>query len=496
MAVDSKHPSYTKHVRDWQACRDVYEGQSAVVCRDGGKRYLPPTQGQLIDMKEKPEIGKANYEAYRDRALMGGFFSNAIDLFLGLLWHGPTKFELGPLESLFGENRPATFGGETLTQLLRSMHVEAMKTGRLGLIGDLPGGEETTAAPQPYIELYETEQIINWDDGGKDLPRSKLNLVVLDESTWERTADLGWEHKCYYRVLWLGKLAQNEATGTYRAGKVEGSISFSPTSLEQPNVRLKPLDEIPFVFVSPKSLTTRIEPPPLIDLVRRVLALYRMDADYRQHLHMCGQDTLVTSGASEDEVKSVGAGAHIALQNPDAKAYFIGVESQGLAETRAAIENDQALCAKNAGELLSDNSKQRESGDALSERTGRKGASLNDIADMCAEGLQRMLRILAKWLGHSPAEVEQIKVIPNKKFGTPEFKADELLKLVQTAVLNGPITIKSIYDWQVAHGFPAAPTWEDYQKEKRSELETMADLLPMPPPKPGDDDEEEDDAAE
>jgi hypothetical protein len=500
MAVNSHHPSYDARLKDWQACRDVYEGQSAVVCREDGKRYLPPTTGQLIDMKERPDIGQKNYCAYRDRALLSGFFSDAIDMFMGLLWHRPTMFELGPLESIFGENRPATGTGESLAQLLRRMHVEAMTTGRLGLLGDLPA--EESATPQPYIELYETEQIVNWNDGVRELGRAKLNLVVLDESASEMQLDLSWQPKCYHRVLWLGSLAGLESSGSYSVARFEGTEAFDPSKALRPAVLQRPLDEIPFVFVSTKSLTMRIEPPPLISLARAVLALYRMDADYRQHIHSCGQDTLVTSGAAEDEVKSVGAGAHIPLANPDAKAYFIGINSQGLAETRQAIENDRVLCQKKAGELLADNSKQRQSGDALAEMTGRKGASLMDIALMCAEGLQRMLRILAKWLGASPTEIETIKVIPNTKFGTPTFASAEMKALVEAYVLGAPITLKSIHEYNVAHGYTNL-TWDDMIAEKRDEAELLADLMPMPPPAPNDgegddnsdDSKEEDDAA-
>lgn len=489
MAVNSRHPSYDRHIRDWEACRDVYDGQSAVVARDCGKRYLPPTRGQLIDMQQQPKIGDENYKAYRDRALLSGFFSDAIDMFLGLLWHRPTTFELGPLEALYGESKPATGAGESLAQLLRRMHVECMVTGRPGLLGDLPAEESTT--PQPYIEMYQAEQIVNWNDGARELGRAKLNLVVLDESTSVMRPDLSWEPKCYHRVLWLGTVAGLESSGAYSAARFEGSVGFEPEkAIEKfdPAVRNKPLDEIPFVFVSPKSLTTCIESPPLITLARMVLALYRMDADYRQHIHMCGQDTLFTRGIPDDKVTSVGAGAHINSEAPDADAKFIGINSQGLAETRQAIENDRILCQKKAGELLADNSKQRQSGEAMAEQTGRKGASLTAIADMCAEGLQRMLRIIAKWLGASPAEVETIRVIPNHEFGTPAFVPAEMKALVEAYVLGAPITLESIHQYNVAHGYTKL-TWEDMIAAKRSEVEMLGDLLPMPPPNPDDTDD-------
>src|SRR6185295_10872376 len=117
-----------------------------------------------------------------------------------------------------------------------------------------------------------------------------------------------------------------------------------------------------------------------------VLALYRMDADYRQCLHMQGQETLVTIAADDGEVSSVGAGAHINIKNPNGKAEFIGLSGAGLGEMRQAIENEMSRCAKKAGELLADQSKQVQSGEAIALSTGRKGTKLIDIALTAAEG--------------------------------------------------------------------------------------------------------------
>lgn len=493
MSVESRHPDYQLHVQDWEACRDVYDGQSSVRRRDGGQRYLQPTRGMHIDGMRNGELGWKNYQAYLSRALLSGFFTDAVDTFMGMLWHRPTTFELGMLESYFGDDKPATSEGESLRQLLRRMHVEALVAARMLLMGELPGEETTTVAP--YLCLYRAEKATNWDDGEFELGRRVLNLVVLDESGFVRNSALDWEWKKRFRVLQLGKLEENEETGKYLQARVdEGSDSIA---FEAPTLRTRPLDQIPALFVGCKSTTTEIDTPPLLALANAVLALFRMDADYRQQIHMQGQDTLFTKGVPRENITGVGAGAIIWSDNPQADAKFIGVSAAGLAETRQAIENDRALCAKKAGEMLADNSKQRESGDALAERTGRKGASLLDIAQTCAAGLQQMLRIMAKWLGASPAQIEEIKVIPNVEFGTPKFEAEDLKKLVEVFVLNGPITLESIYKWSVAHGFPLPPTWEEFIAVKRSERELLEDLMPMPAPTPGDEDpaDEETDAA-
>jgi hypothetical protein len=492
LAVESKHPDYDLHQQDWEACRDVYHGQSAVRRRDKGQRYLPPTRGQLIDWDENGGIGRKTYEAYRDRALLGGFFSDAVDAFVGMLTHRPTVFELGVLEQYFGDDKPATSCGETLKQLHRRMLAESLVAGRHLVMGDLPAEESTT--PAPYLELYKAEQIINWDDGAWQLQRRVLNLVVLDESGNVKQADLSWKWEQRYRVMQLGSLAGNEPSGAYHAAVVQPG-ELNPAAFTAPTIRRTPLDQIPAVFIGTKGTTVEVDDPPLIALARRVLALYRMDADWRQQLHIQGQDTLFTKCV--DDVTAVGAGAHIKTDNPKADAKFIGVNSAGLSEVREAVQKEETLCAKKAGEMLADNSKQRESGDALAERAGRKGASLMDIAQTCAAGLQQMLRIMAKWLGATPAQIDAIKVIPNDKFGTPMFVTEDMKKLVEAYVLGAPITLQSIHEYNVAHGYTTL-TWEEMIAAKRTEVDLLADMLPMPAPTPGaeEDDSEEEAAAE
>jgi hypothetical protein len=490
MPVESKHPSYTGHIRDWEACRDVYHGQSAVKARDGGKRYLPPTMGMILDgMRGREDVGAKNYATYLERAKLDGFFADAIDFFLGLLWHAPPVFDLQPtLEAVFGKGQPATSDGENLTQLLRRMHVEQMVTGRLGLLADMPAEESST--PTPYIELYPTESIINWDDGARQLARRSLNLVVIDESGYVLRPSLDWEMEKRYRVLVLGSPLENEEKAVYRFAVVKEGGALDPTALQKPALRGRPLEELPFVFCGTKGTTTCVDDPPFLALVNSVIAVYQQYADYRQSLHVQGQDTLVTIGAEKDEVVSVGAGAHINISNPKGDAKFIGISADGLGEVRQAIENERMQAAKKAGEMLADNSKQRESGEALVERGGKKGASILDIANTSAEALQRILRIVAKWMGAGEAEVNKITVTPNRKFGTPKLVVKDLLEMVQAYVLNAPITLQSIHEHNVAHG-GSTLTWDELIAAKRSEVELLADLLPMPAPAPGEEDEDE-----
>lgn len=480
MPVESRHPDYQGHIRDWEACRDVYDGQTAVRARELGHRYLPPTTGQWLDgMGNEQMPGQRAYAAYRDRALLSGFFADAMDTFMGMLWHRPPTLELGPLEQYFGDGKPATADGRTLMQLLRCIHAEQLTIGRCGLLGDLPAVEATT--PAPYIELYTAESIINWNDGVRVLARRMLNLVVLDECGPIMRESLDWEHRQQYRVLALGPVPTLEESGVYQVAVVRQAGALDTSALEAPTVFGKTLDEIPFVFVGAKSITTAIDQPPFIALAHSVLALWRMDADYRLSLHLNVGDTLMTKCADKDEVTSVGPGAHINIANPKGDAKFIGMSGNGLGEMRQALENEQVRCAKRAGEMLAENSKARESADAQAHRTGVKGTRLIDIALTAADGLQKMLRILARWLGASDAEAEKIVVTPNKEWASMQFASKTLMELVQAYVLGAPITLESIHAYNVQHGYTTL-TWDEMVAAKRDEAELISDLLPMPPP--------------
>jgi hypothetical protein len=204
------------------------------------------------------------------------------------------------------------------------------------------------------------------------------------------------------------------------------------------------------------------------------LAIYRLEADYRQALFMQTQDTLFTKGFPEDKEKPlrVGAGGRIHSpvgQNADAK--YIGVTSQGLPELRTARDNDLKMAASKAGELMDASSRARESGTALEMRIGSKTATMNEIAISAGEGLQRALRDCAMWMGIS--DLDSIVVKPNFEFSSREFASMEFKNLVETKMLGGPISWSAIHKWSAERGGPG----KDLSfKELMAEIEREAIL--------------------
>src|SRR6185295_12082160 len=156
---------------------------------------------------------------------------------------------------------------------------------------------------------------------------------------------------------------QNTSDKIYKQAVVEsesGTPALDPQVFFPPVFRGKPMEEIPFIIINSCDINSSVDYPPLIGLGRLCMAIYKMEADYRQNLFMQGQDTLITIGGiidpetgdanlgtTQDGVR-VGAGARIDL-NMGGDAKYIGVQSQGLPEQRQALDADKKAAQAKSG---------------------------------------------------------------------------------------------------------------------------------------------------
>lgn len=514
MALDSTHPRYNEMLPDWEQMRDVFKGQRHV--KDKGPKYLPPTKGMRLDGygQPAPTNGAINYglEAYNSyllRAVLPDYVSDAVEAFIGLLCSQPAQFELPPQMEDMRDN--ASSLGESLELLLRRIYEEQLVTGRLGLLLDLPKVPDP-AKPMPYIALYIAEAIRNWDDNeiNEDVAEAKLNMVLLDESGWKREG-FEWRAVVKYRILQLGDGMQGgvseaeleddvpQAPGVHMTGVFEeaaGTIpEYNQELLIAPMIRGVTLDEIPFVFVNSKDIVANPDMPPLLSLCNQCLTIYRGEADYRQNLFMQGQDTLVVKGdlkrtASSDpnelqpsrgnqlndsEPLRTGAGSMIHLDSgPGVGAEYIGIDSQGLAEQRTALENDRARAEEKSGKLSTSTNNGLESGEALKTRIGSQTASLTQIAKTGAAALEWILKVAAKWMGADP---DAVKVTPNLEFTNFQMDGGTLLQIVQAKNQGAPLS------WESIHGLAAEGglTKLDFESEKELlDKETAEAIAKMP----------------
>lgn len=513
-SLDGTHPEYDCRLAQWERCQDALAGQDAVKKRDEGKRYLPPTAGMILDGMGGPhQLGYCNYKAYLCRAHFYGYYSEGVDLALGMLWNKPPVIEGikdTPLDYLLTR---ATHEGESLERLLYRINEAQISTGRIGLLADMPSGE-TAGVPQPYISIYCETAITNWDAGYTgQLATESLNLVVLNESGPRRKNVFEWEDYSQYRVLSLGKLETNEQNGVYYQGiytlEGGGPPDFDPAAMFTPVVQGRVLDEIPFVCINANSTTMCPQDPPMLSLADLCFHLYRLQADYSQELHGQTSATLVTKGlvkpaGKEKEPVRIGAGGHVDLGSSDsAEAYFLELSGKGLPEMRQAVESAKQLARERSGEIVDQSSRGRESGNSLEQRISVRTATLHSIAQHGAEGLQKLLRIMAKWLNMSEQQIADIKVTPNTVFAKPTFSGIELEALTKAKMSGGAIIpYAAIHAYLVARGFTTQSfdefktAWES-DKEIETQMQTtkaegegmtakaVADAQPKPTPSPG-----------
>jgi hypothetical protein len=481
------HPSYTERMPDWIQMRDTWSGQRAV--KSKGLAYLPASDGMIKDGLYQGGKGANAYHAYLTRAVFHSFVADAVDTMNGMMWTKPPRFDLPESGAMDYLKHKATNEGEGLHHLLRAINRQQLITGRLGLLVDLPANE-TVDEPRPYISMYHAEKIINWDAGFRgESDVETTNLVVLDESGPKRQGLFQWIDTTQFRVLMLGDPENNENEGVYRFGVFTGEAGGSPTYLSDQmrtaTSRGTPFDHIPWVFINANSTTSTVCEPPILGLSDLTLALYRLEADYRQALFMQTQDTLFTKGFDHDKENPlrIGAGGHIHARSDKADAKWIGVTSEGLPQLALARDTDLKMCASKAGELMDASSRARESGTALEMRIGSKTATMHEIAIAGAEGLQRALRDVGQWIGLKESELEKIVVIPNTEFASREFAAMDFKNIVETKMLGGAVSWRAIHKWSAERGGPGKDlTFDEMMKQIVDEGILQDVLAPAPDP--------------
>jgi ribosomal protein L30E len=437
--LDSKHPMYCEFIPDWVIMTDTYRGERVI--KDKGQEYLPATSGMVEDGMATNDAGKKAYDAYKLRAYFHEVVKDAVTAAIGVMYNKPPVIELpAKMEPL---REKATVTGESLNLLLRRINEAQLVDGRFGLLADV----ESDAPPGtlPYISTYAASSIINWDTGStKDF--SNLNLVILNESGNIRQKSFEWKFQKKFRVLILGDTLENEeGPAKYKVGVFIDTLTFVEGELITPSISGKSLEEIPFVFVNSKDLTSTPDDPPLLGLAKLALVLYRSEADYRQNLFMQGQDTLVIkggeAGSDADDNVRVGAGATIHV-NVQGDAKYIGVSANGLSEQRQAIENDQSGADRSGAQILENKGGQKETGEALKVRVHAKTATLNQIAISGGAALEQMLKMMAVWVGANP---EEVKVYPNLDFVDDELGGQTLVEYMTARTLGAPLTKQSIH---------------------------------------------------
>ena len=143
---------------------------------------------------------------------------------------------------------------------------------------------------------------------------------------------------------------------------------------------------------------------------------------------------------NEGESVRTGAGAVLDLSvGGDAK--YIGVNSQGLAEERQALDADHRRAEEIALKLL--DKKSSESGEALIARKDSQTASITQIAKTSCAALETILKMMAEWMSLNPDEVI---VTPFTEFGDTTITAKDVADMRTAKTMGAPISNETIHE--------------------------------------------------
>lgn len=435
-----RHPQYDKFLSKWTRCRDAADGTDAV--KEKGELYLPRLHGQTT----------AEYNAYKKRALYVNVTARTLNSLVGLVTHRAPDLIYPPaMEAHFKDvdNR-----GTEFPQLFRWCVNDVLLVGRIGLFVDFPveGG-------RGYINAYAAENIINW---GIDNRTYKLNMVLLQEHLYEPASTIleGQEFSLTsvlrIRALFLDK------NGVYRVrvykqkarGGNPSTISLEFEEEFTPNINGRPLDFIPFTFITPFGIDTALYKPPMLDIADINLSHYRSSADLEHGRHFTALPVPVVSGLDSDKELRIGSQTAWILPDPAAKAYYLEFEGKGLESLEKALKEKMEQMALFSTRLMDTSTRGSESPDSVKMRHASDAATLVDIARAVENGLTRSFTILKDLEGHDGELVIRL----NKNFLAMKLTAAELRELTKS-YLEGAID-QQTYLWNLQRGDLTPPTGE------------------------------------
>lgn len=446
MGIDDKHPDFISQLGNWIQLHDVYEGEKEI--KRKRLDYLPATEAMLQDGMTTPSApGWKDYEGYLTRAYFHDHFRDAVKAMVGMLHMKPAVIKLPPKLAPMVDK--ATIQGEGLQMLMRRINEAQLVYGRCGLLVDAPTGADPYTA-LPYLSFYDPQRIINWDAGREDEGRNQLELVVLDESGFQREG-FTWVSERKHRILTRGIPESLESGWTRPSPEDNFSVCVKvndmsmpiPSDFIFPQIAGRQLNEVPFVFIGCNDLVPQPDMPPLLGLSNLCLTIYRAEADYRQTLFMQGQNTLVVVGPAGDTDTQLRVGAKgLIWLKIGSSAEYIGVSATGLGEMRQSLKTDMDAAAAAGVAFMDVGNARGESGEALRIRVAARTTTISAVAQSAGAGLEQALKLCATWVGEDPDEVS---VTPQTDFADQNVAGAALLAFMQAKQLGLPLSLKSMH---------------------------------------------------
>jgi len=465
------HPLYTKFRPTWKKQRDTVNSEEHIKevalsqvsswlgkgCMSGNSiprtfnQYLRPKDGHISS-----DNGAMQYNNYIWRAKWYPFPLDTHNQALGMINNQPSSFELTP--NLEYMEFDATANQESLLTVLSEINSQQITVSRIGMLGEV-----TNDPIEPFNNVfYNAENIVDW--------RVSIDEKGEEVVTWVKLlTDEVIDNKKVFLILrfddernYIQYKTTNESSNADIWGVAdEGYIA---DSFIMPMVREEPSSIIPFVAIDLSRLgLNNVQKPWLESISDSALKVFQASATYKDALYWC-QSTFYATGYKTNKAKDAGAdkitlgfGGAALSSSPETKFGFADAGAQSIEPNYKEVEALKNDCIALGVDLINQGV---ESGVALDTRTSIKTASLKTLVTTGAEGLQRLLRILAQWVGDNP---EDVKVIPNTEFSDKTYTAEELEKIAMLT-RSGNFLLEDFYRILKRQRMVTAETFDDWDR--------------------------------
>lgn len=461
MPVDSTHPLYQARIKQWQRCRDAYEGQDAI--KDRTTTYVPRPTKMKID----------HYNRRLDRALWYGATGRAVQVLTGVISRKEPTVEAP--ERIQDYLDDVTLDGTPLASFSDMTLDETFITGRYGILTSMP--VEQAEEKRPYWVLYEAEQIINWDWKRRN-GRMVLSLVVLKEEPYQRTGgdEFHKESTEQYRVLRLEDVGLEEYPDGIYTVSIYQKVDKEWAEIDRitPVREEAPLPYIPFRFVNASHLLPRPNKPPLLDLVDINIAHFKNSVVYETAIQVTGSPTPVGKMLDTENEIVLGSESMIKINDPEGDFFFASYDGAGIEPMEKAMEKKEKHMAAIAARALEGQQLDPEAEGTVRMRRSGETSMVQSVALVNSLGLTEALRDLAWWAGVPEDRLKDISVRLNMDLVDVRLSGQDLTALVDAyfrGAMSWPTFYEQLRKGEIAReGISAEKELEEIQNRENGDL--------------------------
>jgi hypothetical protein len=309
--------------------------------------------------------------------------------------------------------------------------------------------------------------------------------IPMRQGVWGTDDYFVIKHQRQRRVLRLNEQGVYEISlWVEHSTSLGGRAAFVPTRQWIPRRLGEPLPFIPFVAMTPLSLTLAPVQSLLESLVEISYRYYRHSADYEHALHLTSMPTIWMAGNIEPTTELPIGGLTGLILPEGTQVGLLEYKGQGLQPHENAMAQDIRDMAARGASLLEVAPLVPETMTAMLTRTQGSESPVQTLIRTVSEGLTTLLRWHAWWQGTvETLDDPSISYALNNKIAASSLAPQQLTALMQ-AYLNGTMSFETWY-YNLQQGEIARPGVEVEEEQalvEAREAERILTMQQMQPP--------------